>query len=169
MCGACRRRSGKRPPGGGSRAIDGYGRAEQPSASTRMDPAIRELLQGPNFGHLATLMARGARHSVALWVTVVDVDRLAFVADPRSLKGRNIARDPRVALSIVDQEDPYRTAQRWGRVVANPYRRRGLGSPGRDSPPVYRRRLPGARQRPVRGRDLLGSVHRPLHATRSRR
>jgi len=83
-----------------------------------MDPAIRELLQGPNFGHLATLMARGARHSVALWVTVVDVDRLAFVADPRSLKGRNIARDPRVALSIVDQEDPYRTAQRWGRVVA---------------------------------------------------
>jgi PPOX class probable F420-dependent enzyme len=82
-----------------------------------MDPAIRELLEGPNFGHLATLMADGAPHSVALWVTVVDGDRLAFVADPRSLKGRNIARDPRVAVSIVDHEDPYRTAQLRGRVV----------------------------------------------------
>lgn len=63
-------------------------------------------------------MADGAPHSVALSVTVVEGDRLAFVADPHSLKGRNIARDPRVALSIVDHEDPYRTAQLRGRVVA---------------------------------------------------
>jgi PPOX class probable F420-dependent enzyme len=82
-----------------------------------VEPAIRALLEGPNFGHLATLMADGAPHSVALWVTVLNGDRLGFVADPRSLKGRNIARDPRVALSIVDHEDPYRTAQLRGRVV----------------------------------------------------
>jgi PPOX class probable F420-dependent enzyme len=83
-----------------------------------MDAAIRELLEGPNLGHLATLMADGAPHSVVLWVTVVEGDRLAFIADPRSLKGRNIARDPRVSLSIVDHDDPYRTAQLRGRVVA---------------------------------------------------
>lgn len=83
-----------------------------------MDPSVRELLEGPNFGHLATLMVDGAPHSVAVWVTVVEGERLAFVIDPNSLKGRNIARDPRVALSIVDHENPYRTAQVRGRVVA---------------------------------------------------
>jgi PPOX class probable F420-dependent enzyme len=83
-----------------------------------MDAAIRELLEGPNFGHLATLMADGAPHSVVLWVTVVDGDRLAFVVDPRSVKARNMRRDPRVALSIVDHANPYRAAHLRGRVVA---------------------------------------------------
>ena len=83
-----------------------------------MNPELRELLEGPNLGHLATLMADGAPHSVALWVTVVEGDRLAFVVLPDSVKGRNIARDPRVALSMVDHADPYRTAQLRGRVVA---------------------------------------------------
>src|SRR4051794_19489690 len=35
-----------------------------------MDPETRAFLEGPNFGHLATLMADGAPHSVALWVAV---------------------------------------------------------------------------------------------------
>jgi hypothetical protein len=34
-----------------------------------------------------------------------------------SLKGKNTRRDPRVALSIVDFQDPYREAQLRGRVV----------------------------------------------------
>lgn len=109
-----------------------------------MDPALRELLEGPNFGHLATLMADGSPHSVALWVTVVEGDRLAFTVVPDSLKARNMARDARVALSVVDHENPYVTAQLRGRVVAtrtgeqagdllNEMARRYLGSdyPGR--------------------------------------
>jgi PPOX class probable F420-dependent enzyme len=110
---------------------------------------VRELLEGPNFGHLATLMADGAPHSVVLWVSIVEGDRLAFVIDPHSLKGRNIARDPRVALSIVDHENPYRTAQLRGRVVA-----RRSGEQAWDLINVMARRHTGA-DYPRRSNDLV--------------
>ena len=83
-----------------------------------MDPQVRELLVGRNFAHLATLMADGSPHSVVVWVALVEGDRVAFFTQPGSLKARNVARDPRVALSIVDHERPYRTARLRGRVVA---------------------------------------------------
>jgi PPOX class probable F420-dependent enzyme len=83
-----------------------------------VDPQVRELLEGRNFAHLATLLADGSPHSVVVWVTVVEGDRVAFFTQPGSLKAPNVARDPRVALSIVDHERPYRTARVRGRVVA---------------------------------------------------
>jgi PPOX class probable F420-dependent enzyme len=83
-----------------------------------VDPQVRELLEGRNFAHLATLLADGSPHSVVVWVTVVEGDRVAFFTQPGSLKARNVTRDPRVALSIVDHERPYRTARVRGRVVA---------------------------------------------------
>jgi PPOX class probable F420-dependent enzyme len=82
-----------------------------------MDPAVRELLEGRNFAHLATLMADGSPHSVVVW-TGLEGDRVVFFTQPGSLKARNVARDPRVALSIVDHDRPYRTARIRGRVVA---------------------------------------------------
>ncbi|MFL5844161.1 MAG: PPOX class F420-dependent oxidoreductase [Solirubrobacteraceae bacterium] len=83
-----------------------------------MDEQVRELLEGRNFAHLATLLPDGSPHSVVIWVTVVEGDRAAFFTQPGSLKARNVARDPRVAISIVDHERPYRTARLRGRVVA---------------------------------------------------
>ena len=77
---------------------------------------VLELLEGANFAHLATLMPDGSPHSVALWVTVED-GRIAFFTQPSSLKARNVERDPRVALSITDHDNPYRTARVRGRVV----------------------------------------------------
>lgn len=83
-----------------------------------MEDAVRELLTtGRNFAHLATLMADGSPHSVTVWVDVED-DRVVFFTQPGSLKARNVARDPRVALSVVDGENPYRTGRVRGRVVA---------------------------------------------------
>lgn len=81
-------------------------------------PQVRELLEGRNFAHLATIMADGSPHSVAVWTTVVEGDRPVFFTQPGSLKARNVARDPRVAMSVVDHERPYRTARLRGRVVA---------------------------------------------------
>lgn len=40
-----------------------------------------------------------------------------FFTQADSLKARNIGRDPRVALSIVDRDNPYRTAQVRGEVA----------------------------------------------------
>jgi PPOX class probable F420-dependent enzyme len=79
---------------------------------------VRALFEGANFGHVATLMPGGAPHSVAVWVGIEDGDRIAFFTQPASQKARNLARDPRVAISITDHANPYRTARIRGRVAS---------------------------------------------------
>jgi nitroimidazol reductase NimA-like FMN-containing flavoprotein (pyridoxamine 5'-phosphate oxidase superfamily) len=51
-----------------------------------------------------------------VWAILED-GRIAFFTQPTSRKARNLARDPRVALSICDGDNPYRNAQIRGRVV----------------------------------------------------
>jgi PPOX class probable F420-dependent enzyme len=82
-----------------------------------LQPEIRELFERPNFVHVATLLADGSPHSVAVWAGVVDGDRVAFFTQPGSLKARNLERDGRVAMSVVDHDEPYRTAQLRGHLV----------------------------------------------------
>ena len=77
---------------------------------------IRKLIDGPNFAHLATIMADGSPQSAPVWV-LREGDRILVGTSESSLKGRNTRRDPRVALSIVDVHDPYTEAQLRGRVV----------------------------------------------------
>lgn len=78
---------------------------------------VRALFRGANFGHVATLMPSGAPHSVAVWVGIEEGDRIAFFTQPTSQKARNLARDGRVAISITDHDNPYRTARIRGRLV----------------------------------------------------
>ena len=66
--------------------------------------------------HLATSMPDGAPHTIPVWAIYED-GRIALFTQPRSRKARNIARDARVALSLVDERNPYRNAQIRGRVV----------------------------------------------------
>src|SRR4051812_10608828 len=81
-----------------------------------LDPGARELLESASFVHLATLLPDGAPHSTTIWAGIHE-GRPYFFTRASSLKGRNIARDPRVALSVVDRDNPYRTAQVRGHVV----------------------------------------------------
>ena len=76
---------------------------------------VRELFAARNFAHLATIGPKGPT-SVPIWIDV-DGDRLFFFTQSGSRKAKNIADDPRVALSIVDRDDPYRQADVRGRVV----------------------------------------------------
>jgi PPOX class probable F420-dependent enzyme len=77
---------------------------------------VKKLLDGPNFVHLATLMPDGSPQSVPVWAGR-DGDRIVICTGDTSLKGRNTARDPRVAISIVDFRNPYSEAQIRGHVV----------------------------------------------------
>jgi PPOX class probable F420-dependent enzyme len=77
---------------------------------------IKQLLDGANFVHLATLMPDGSPQSVPVWAGR-EGDRILICTGEGSLKARNTLRDPRVAISIVDFRDPYREAQIRGRVV----------------------------------------------------
>lgn len=82
-----------------------------------LDPESRELFSGPNYAHVATLMEGGSPHSVPVWIDVDDDDRLIFYKENSSIGLRNLKRDPRVAISIADVRDPYRSALVRGHVV----------------------------------------------------
>ncbi|MEA2123791.1 MAG: hypothetical protein QOI80_573 [Solirubrobacteraceae bacterium] len=82
-----------------------------------LDDPTRALLERPNFVHVATVLPDGGPHVVAVWAGVVDDDKVAFFTQPGSRKARNLERDPRVALSVVDHDDPYKTARLRAHVV----------------------------------------------------
>ena len=77
---------------------------------------VLELVEGRNFGHVATVLPDGSPHTVAVWLGL-EGDHVVFFTQPGSRKARNLARDPRVAISIVDLGNPYRGADIRGRVV----------------------------------------------------
>ena len=82
---------------------------------TPLPDDVRALFAGRNYAHLATIGPKGPT-SVPIWVDV-DGDRLVMFTQSGSRKAKNIAKDARVALSIVDRDDPYRQADVRGRVV----------------------------------------------------
>jgi PPOX class probable F420-dependent enzyme len=83
---------------------------------TALTPEVKQLIDRPNFAHLASLMSDGSPQSVPVWVGR-EGDRLVICTGENSLKGKNTRRDPRVALAIVDFANPYEEVQIRGRVV----------------------------------------------------
>ncbi len=81
-----------------------------------MSTEVREMLDGPNIAHVATLLPDGAPHSVPVWIDA-EGDRVAFLTGPASQKARNLDRDPRVAFSVTKHYDWTTMAHIRGRVV----------------------------------------------------
>jgi PPOX class probable F420-dependent enzyme len=77
---------------------------------------VAALVEGPNFAHLATVDADGSPAVTAVWITVIG-GQAAFFTSPATNHGRNIVRDPRVAISIIDFKNPYTIARIRGRVA----------------------------------------------------
>lgn len=78
--------------------------------------AIR-LIDGKNFAHFATLLPNGSPHVAPVWVDH-DGDLILVNTSLGEIKQKNSAKDPRVALSIADQENPYDRVVIEGRAVA---------------------------------------------------
>ena len=77
---------------------------------------IAELLEKPNHAVISTINPDGSVHSTIVWINV-EGDDIAF----NSARGRvwpaNLERDPRVTLTLLNQEDPYEYAVITGSVV----------------------------------------------------
>src|SRR5512142_2168771 len=84
--------------------------------ATPLSQDVKQLIDGPNFAHLATLMSDGSPQSVPVWIGR-EGDRILVCTGENSLKAKNTRRDARVALSVVDFHNPYEEAQLRGRVV----------------------------------------------------
>jgi PPOX class probable F420-dependent enzyme len=77
---------------------------------------FRDLFTKPAFAHLATLMPDGQPQVSPVWVDF-DGRHVLFNSARGRQKDRNLRRDPRVSLSIMDPENPYRYLEVRGRVA----------------------------------------------------
>ncbi len=77
---------------------------------------VRELLDAPNYVHLATLRADGSPRNWVVWVGL-EGDQILVCTSDAGWKAKDMRRDPRVALSVTDLADPYRMAAIQGRVT----------------------------------------------------
>jgi PPOX class probable F420-dependent enzyme len=75
-----------------------------------------DLFQKKAFAQLATLMPDGSPHVAPVWV---DYDGRYVVVNSAKgrVKDRNIRRDPRVGLDLLDPDNPYRHLSIRGRVA----------------------------------------------------
>ena len=77
---------------------------------------VRELLDAPNYVHLATLRSDGSPRSHVVWVGV-EADHVLVCTSDTTWKAKDMRRDPRVSLSVVDCANPYRMAGLQGHVL----------------------------------------------------
>ena len=81
-----------------------------------MDSKAETLLNGKNLVFLATSMADGSPQVTPVWGDFEDSYIRINTAEGR-LKHKNILRDPRVAISVVDSKNPLDMTSIRGKVV----------------------------------------------------
>ncbi|PZS38921.1 MAG: PPOX class F420-dependent oxidoreductase [Pseudonocardiales bacterium] len=81
--------------------------------------ATLRLLDGRNYAVLATINPDGSPHTSAMWVGR-DGDDLVFSTVEGRVKHRNMLRDPRVSVSVLDSADPENYVEFRGRVSMAP-------------------------------------------------
>ena len=77
------------------------------------------LLDGKNYAVLATVNPDGGPQTSAMWVGR-DGDDLLFSTVEGRVKHRNMLRDPRVSVTILDSADPENYVELRGRVSMTP-------------------------------------------------
>ena len=112
----------------------------------------REFLEKPYVGVVTTLQHDGSPQSTVVWVDADDAGISINTAYGR-VKPRNLARDPRISLVVVDPGDPYRwlklrgTADLVAEGADEQIDRLSKKYTGRD---VYASRAPGEQRVSVR-------------------
>jgi hypothetical protein len=76
----------------------------------------KDLFQKRAFANLATLMPDGRPQVTPVWVDF-DGEHVIFNSARGRQKDKNVRRDPRVALAVVDPDNPYRYLEIRGRVT----------------------------------------------------
>lgn len=76
----------------------------------------RKLLEAPNLASFVTLMPDGSPQVTPVWVDTDGEHVIINTAEGRQ-KPRNLRRDPRVAVCVINRENGYNYVQIRGRVV----------------------------------------------------
>jgi len=76
----------------------------------------KDILQKKAFANLATVNADGSPQVTPVWIDY-DGTHIRFNTAKGRLKDKNLRRNPTVALSVQDPDNPYRYLQVRGRVA----------------------------------------------------
>jgi len=90
--------------------------AEKEKENSLDNPSIRSLFENKNFAFVATSMKDGSPQITPTWVDVEDNLILINTALGR-LKQKNLNRDPRIAVSVADNNNPYDMVTVRGEVI----------------------------------------------------
>jgi PPOX class probable F420-dependent enzyme len=74
------------------------------------DEMTRKLLDGKNFPTVATINPDGGPQASVVWI-LRDGDTVLFSATANRRKVRNLARDPRVSMTVFDLANPYQSVE----------------------------------------------------------
>jgi PPOX class probable F420-dependent enzyme len=83
---------------------------------TGLSAEVREKLRRPVFWHLVTLNRDGSPQVKPVWAEEAD-GRVLVNTGRGWRKERNVRRDPRVALSMIEPGNPYERVEIQGRVI----------------------------------------------------
>jgi PPOX class probable F420-dependent enzyme len=84
--------------------------------SREIDDSVKQLLTGKNFAFVATLMKDGSPQITPTWIDYDGKIILINTAEGR-VKQKNVSRDPHIAISIVDQNNPYNMLTIRGKMI----------------------------------------------------
>ncbi len=77
---------------------------------------VKKLLDDKNLAFIATLMKDGSPQITPTWVDVEGDVILINTAEGR-VKQKNLLHDPRIAISVVDKDNPYNMITIQGKVI----------------------------------------------------
>ena len=81
-----------------------------------LEPDVKALAEGPNFAVFTTLLPDGHPMAHVMWIGCDD-DHLLINTEVHRAKFRNVERDPRVTVTVIDRDNSYRFAEVRGEVV----------------------------------------------------
>jgi PPOX class probable F420-dependent enzyme len=84
-----------------------------------LSAATLRLLDGRNYAVLATVNPDGSPQTSAVWVGRDGEDLLMSTVEGR-VKDRNMRRDPRVSVTVIDSADPENYVELRGRASMTP-------------------------------------------------
>jgi PPOX class probable F420-dependent enzyme len=78
--------------------------------ATTLNDNVRKLVDGRNFAVVATINPDGSPQTSVVWITR-DGDDVLFCTVRGRRKERNLSRDPRVSLTVLDDTNGYNYAE----------------------------------------------------------
>jgi PPOX class probable F420-dependent enzyme len=81
-----------------------------------LEEKVRSLAQGKNFAAFTTLLPGGQPMTHVMWVDADD-QHVLINTEVHRQKFKNVSRDPRVTVTVIDSVNPYHYAEVRGRVT----------------------------------------------------